>query len=231
MSTQDPNIALLEATAIHLTPLLDQVVFVGGSIVGLLVTDPAALPVRATKDVDIVAEIAGPSAYYLLGEKLAGLGFGPDPTPGTPACRWRMGELLLDVMSTDENSLGFTNRWYAEGLRTAVWLELPGGTRIRTITAPMFLLTKWEAFLGRGKGDYLESHDIEDFIAVVDGRQSIDVEVQLLPSLSREALALAVTTMLADDTFRRLALPGLLGSHGGDDARFRIVEGRLKDLS
>jgi len=121
MSIRDPNIALLEATAIHLGPLLDRVVFVGGSIVGLLITDPAALTVRATKDVDIVAEIAGPSAYYILGEKLADLGFGPDSTPGAPACRWRKGELLVDVMSTDENTLGFTNHWYAEGLRTAIW--------------------------------------------------------------------------------------------------------------
>ncbi len=230
MSIQDPNIALLEMTAIHLAPLLEKVVFVGGSLVGLLITDPAALPVRATMDVDIVTEIAGPSAYYIFGEKLAELGFAPDPTPGAPACRWRMGELLIDVMSTDENTLGFTNRWYAEGLRTAVWRELPGGTRIRTITAPIFLLTKWEAFLSRGKGDYLESHDIEDFIAVVDGRPALDVEAQLLPFPTRAALALAVTTMLADDTFRKLALPGLLGPYGGDDGRFRIIEGRLKKL-
>ncbi|MBL0210416.1 MAG: hypothetical protein IPQ13_05815 [Holophagaceae bacterium] len=231
MSTQDPNIALLETTAIHLRPLLDQVVFVGGSIVGLLITDPGASPVRATKDIDIVAEIAGPSAYYLLGEKLADLGFGPDLTPNSPVCRWRKGELLVDVMSTDENSLGFTNRWYAEGLRRAIWQDLPGGTPIRTITAPLFLLTKWEAFLGRGKGDYLESHDIEDFIAVVDGRPSLDEEVKHLPFHTREALAVAVAIMLSDDTFRRLTLPGLLGPHAGGDERLRILEARLKNLS
>lgn len=231
MSTQDPNIALLEMTALHLVPLLDQVVFVGGSIVGLLITDPASLPVRATKDVDIVAEIVGPSAYYILGEKLADLGFEPDSTPNAPVCRWRNGEMLVDVMSTDANTIGFTNRWYAEGHRTAIWQQLPGGTQIRTITAPMFLLTKWEANMGRGKGDYLESHDIEDFIAVVDGRPSLEAEVQLLPQFTRSSLAAVVTTMLADGTFRRLALPGLLGPYAGGEERLHILEGRLENLS
>jgi len=93
------------------------------------------------------------------------------------------------------------------------------------------LLTKWEAILGRGKGDYLESHDIEDFIAVVDGRPSLDMEVQQLPLLIRGALGLAVTTMLADGTSRRLALPGLLGSYGGGEERLRILEGRLENLT
>lgn len=231
MSTQDPNIALLETTARHLAPLLDHVVFVGGSIVGLLITDPGALPVRATKDVDIVAEIAGPGAYYNLGQKMAGLGFGPDPTPDAPVCRWRKGELLVDIMSTDENTIGFTNLWYAEGLRTSLWQHLPGGTQVRTLSAPLFLLTKWEAFLGRGKGDYLESHDIEDFIAVVDGRPSLEAEVQTLPPLTRDALAVAVTTMLTNGTFRRLALPGLLGPYAGGEARLQLLEGRLERLS
>lgn len=117
------------------------------------------------------------------------------------------------------------------GLRTAIWQQLPGGTQIRTITAPLFLLTKWEAFLGRGKGDYLESHDIEDFITVVDGRPSLETEVQLLPFLTRNALALAVSKMLADDTFRRLTLPGLLGPYAGGDERFRILEARLESIS
>jgi len=41
------------------------------------------------------------------------------------------------------------------------------------VLAPYFLATKLEAFDGRGKGDYLSSHDIEDIVAVLDGRPEI----------------------------------------------------------
>jgi hypothetical protein len=44
-----------------------------------------------------------------------------------------------------------------------------------------------EAFDGRGKGDYLASHDIEDIIAVLDGRPVIVDEVKRAePDLIRE---------------------------------------------
>lgn len=39
--------------------------------------------------------------------------------------------------------------------------------------APYFCATKLEAFGGRGKNDYLASHDLEDLITVVDGRPEL----------------------------------------------------------
>ena len=49
-----PNRAVLERIARRLGPLLDEVVFVGGQVAELLVTDRAAVRIRATDDVDIV---------------------------------------------------------------------------------------------------------------------------------------------------------------------------------
>ena len=43
-----PNWDLLERTARRLRPVLDEVVFVGGHVAELLVTDPAAVRVRQT---------------------------------------------------------------------------------------------------------------------------------------------------------------------------------------
>jgi len=40
-----------------------------------------------------------------------------------------------------------------------------------------FLATKLEAFADRGRGDFL-GHDLEDVIAVIDGRPSIEKEVE-----------------------------------------------------
>jgi hypothetical protein len=51
-------------------------------------------------------------AYIKVAEQLRGLGFTEDQSEGAPMCRWRAGELILDVMPDDERALGFTNRWY-----------------------------------------------------------------------------------------------------------------------
>lgn len=51
------NLALLEDAANKLKALLDELVFVGGSTLDLLVTDEGAAPIRGTVDVDVIVEI------------------------------------------------------------------------------------------------------------------------------------------------------------------------------
>lgn len=55
-------------------------------------------------------------------------------------------------------------------------IRLPSGKHIRMVSAPYFLITKLEAFDGRGGGDYLLSHDIEDIIAVLDGSPRLQMK-------------------------------------------------------
>ena len=45
------------------------------------------------------------------------------------------------------------------------------------LVAPIFIATKWDAFLDRGHADYLGSHDLEDIIAVVAGRSELAAEL------------------------------------------------------
>jgi predicted nucleotidyltransferase len=80
-------------------------------------------------------------------------------------------------MPTDERVLGFSNRWYPVATVTALPLTLPSGTRIRLISAPAFLATKFEAFATRGSNDIMASHDFEDIINVLDGRPGIETEI------------------------------------------------------
>lgn len=54
---QNRNLELLTEAARLLKPLLDELVFVGGSTTALLITDKAAAEVRPTYDVDAIAEI------------------------------------------------------------------------------------------------------------------------------------------------------------------------------
>jgi hypothetical protein len=53
----DLHLLLLEEAATKLQALRQDVVFVGGATIGLFITDKGAAPVRATDDVDVIAEI------------------------------------------------------------------------------------------------------------------------------------------------------------------------------
>ena len=97
-----PNRAVLEPIARRLGPLLDEVVFVGGQVAELLVTDRAAVRIRATDDVDIVVPVLTRTAYHRFGSRLRALGFREDTSPGAPMCRWCDPEGgLLDAMPVE----------------------------------------------------------------------------------------------------------------------------------
>src|SRR5215469_2238924 len=53
-----------------LAPFLDEIVFVGGATLGLLITDEAAAPIRGTTDVDVIAEILTYADYIAFSERL-----------------------------------------------------------------------------------------------------------------------------------------------------------------
>src|SRR5215472_9289195 len=167
------NLQLLTDVARLLRPVLDELVFVGGCTTALLITDPAAAEVRPTYDVDSIAEITSYAEYAAFSERLRQLGFAEDHSEGAPICRWAHGEIRLDVMPTNEKIFGFSNRWYKSAMESAHRVQLENDLTIRVVTAPFFLGTKLEAFKGRGKSDYFASHDLEDVIAVIDGRQSL----------------------------------------------------------
>src|SRR5260370_33972915 len=71
----DSNLEQLITAAKLLRPLLDDLVFVGGSVTGLLITDEAAWDPRATLDVDAIAQITSYAEYSAFGNRLPTLGF------------------------------------------------------------------------------------------------------------------------------------------------------------
>lgn len=225
-----PNLDLLENAAAKLHPFLPEIVFVGGCATGLLITDPGAAVVRRTYDVDVIAEIVSYPEYAVFSERLRHLGFQEDSSEGAPLCRWLHTGLILDVMPLHAGVLGFSNRWYADALRTAVEVLLPSGLTIKAITAPYFLGTKMEAFHGRGRGDYFASHDLEDFIAVVDGRPSLLQELQEAAPGLRAFIGKAVRELLTDPRFLD-ALPGYLLPDAANQARISQLVIKLEDLS
>lgn len=72
MRARYPNLAKLELVADALGVLREQLVFVGGCAVDLLLTDPAAAPTRITFDVDLVARVEALSGYTRWKRSLPG---------------------------------------------------------------------------------------------------------------------------------------------------------------
>lgn len=225
----DPNIELLIRVAEALGDLRERFVFVGGCATALLITDPAAPPVRATHDVDAVIAIVSLAEYRRLGEALRGRGFSQTLAEGEPPFRWTLAGMKFDVMPTSETVLGFSNRWYEPAIETAVTLRLRENLDVRLVTPACFVATKLVAFEDRGKGDYLESHDLEDVLSVMDGRPEIVNELaQAEPGL-RGYVAKVFARLVADEGFLN-ALPGLI-VEGSPAARLPVVLERLRKIA
>lgn len=227
MARPDPNLPQVLAIAEALGELCAQVVFVGGSTAGLLLTDPLAESVRPTLDVDAIVQADSLAHYYRIEAQLEQRGFVRDAAAGV-ICRWqhRSSGVRFDLMPVDASILGFSNRWYGEAVATAQLHLLDNGMQIRLVTAPAFLATKLEAFADRGQGDFLSSHDLEDVLNVVDGRPELVDELAQASAPMRQAIATCISALLAQPDFIN-CLPGLLA----DPDRADIITARLQCIA
>lgn len=231
LNPNDPNVFLLERVAASLSAdLRTSLVFVGGAVVGLLITDAAMPAIRPTEDVDLVAQVLARADFHRLEQALMALGFVQDLRRDAPICRWRVGGVTVDVMPTLEEILGFANRWYPLAVATGQPMTLPSGLVIHVVRAPVFMATKLVAFDGRGQGDFLFSHDLGDVISVVDGRESLVAECRDAPAELRGYLGQRFQMLLASRSFRE-ALPGHLPGDAASQERVPELEAKLKDLA
>ena len=205
--------------------LRTQVAFVGGCTTVLLITDEYTLEsIRGTDDVDLVIHLAGTTDWYRLEETLKHRGF-KNTGQDSVTCRLRLGNLKVDFMPTEQKVLGFANTWFIGGLENAVDYTLPNGTLIKVFAAPWFLAAKLQAYQGRGRGDVLMSNDIEDIIALLDGREELIEEVKRAPIDLREFVSEQFTALLSLSAFH-----DVIQSTAQDHDREALIYGRLKAL-
>ena len=223
------NLEMIKFVAEKLGDLREQVAFLGGATTGLLITDPATPNIRPTEDVDIITEITSRSKYYQLEEFLRNLGFRQNPDEENPICRWVIDHVIVDVMPTDEEILGFSNQWYSPAIINADRVELEDNLVINVVTAPYFLATKIEAFEGRGQGDFLRSHDIEDIIAVIDGRKEIVGEIKKSPEDLKTFLAIKFKEMIDNELFTE-SISGHLLPDSASQARAPLIINRIEEI-
>ena len=211
------SIEMLQRVAEALGPLKNEVVFVGGTIPALLITDPGAPPLRTTIDVDLIVDSREHGQHADFEARLRDRGF---QIKSPPICRYGIDDILVDVMTTSDIQ-GFSDRWYPEAFSTAEDTPLANGTVIRTITAPLFIATKLNAWKDRGKQDYL-APDIEDVLAVIDGRGVLLDEIRQSSPAVQKFLAATFKELMADDNFREI-IPAHLGGDSIAHERAELV--------
>ncbi len=226
-SKRHQNIDRILETAKALGELTEDLVFIGGATVGLLITDPVVPRVRITFDVDATVELASRVAFYQFQERLRDKGFSEAMDHGI-ICRWKKGKLILDVMPTRADILGFTNRWYGHAVvhsKTTIIDDI----RLRVITAPYFLGTKLEAFYSRGEDDFPASHDLEDFVAVLDGRLEVADDVSKADSEIKNFLVKQMSELLNRNEFLD-SLPGHMFPDPASQQRVPVVLERMRQI-
>ena len=230
INTRDVNIQMITTVARRLGNLREKVVFVGGCATGLFITDPAMPEVRVTKDVDVIIDIATRIEYSRLEADLRSKGFKNDISEDAPLCRWLVNGIKVDVMPTQEDILGFSNHWYLPAIENANYVQLEKGLAIKLVTPPYFLATKIEAFKGRGEGDYMASHDMEDIITVLDGRREIVDEIKSSSDELKTFLSRTFQIFLADENFLD-AIPGQLLPDHANQARLPRLLKILEEIA
>lgn len=186
-----------------LKELRQQMVFVGGAIISLYTDDAAADEVRPTGDIDLAIQLTSFAEWAKIQEKLAALGFSPDPE-GHAICSYLYKGISIDIMPAEDSVIGISNRWYKPGFRH-LQEEKAEDEIVKILSVPYFLATKFEAFHNRGS-DHRTSHDFEDIIYVLDNRTSVvddiltaDTEVMMF---LKEELSMIISNQYSDEIIR-----------------------------
>ena len=231
MYERNPNFQMMRLVAGSLGKLNDDLVYVGGCVVGLLVTDEARPAVRSTQDVDLIAEVATVVEYHALCKRLRAAKLTQTLGDSDVSCRWRSENgIIVDVMPTDEKILGYSNRWFLPALQKPLQLQLAEGLKIKLASPPLLVASKLDAFYGRGGGDYRASHDIEDIINLVDGRPELVQEIAEGPQEVRSYLTEEFDDLLAQQAFTS-AIPFHFAPDAPNQNRVPIVVERLRKIA
>jgi len=193
------NNTMLQTVANGLEELKNDVVFVGGAVAELYADAPELSDIRPTQDVDCVISISSKTKHAKLEEALRVKKFANDTSQGAPICRWIYKNIKVDVMPTDSSVLGFSNRWYEEGIEKRITKTLDDGTEIYVFPPEYYLAAKFEAHNNRGNSDLRTSHDFEDIIYVLDNCSDILKQIESASTGVNQYIKEQSMVLLQDD--------------------------------
>ncbi|CAB1074981.1 hypothetical protein D1AOALGA4SA_2801, partial [Olavius algarvensis Delta 1 endosymbiont] len=96
--------------------------------------------------------------------------------------------------------------------------------------AAYFMGTKIEAFFGRGRGDYLASHDMEDIINFINGRAEVIEDIKNSEAGLKDFVVKSLQGFLEDEFFLE-ALPGHLLPDPASQGRRSIILERMRKIT
>ena len=169
------NTKMLHVVADNLGATRSKVVFLGGTILPLLLTRPEAQIVRPSKDVDLIFHANSRTETYNFEDDLWDRGF--VKTQNGVVCCWKIDGVRIDILPSTRNIVRFKNRWCNEACDKPINHHFGKGKAIRVISAPVFIGTKFEAFSRRGRNNYLSSFDIADIFLVLGGRPELKADI------------------------------------------------------
>ncbi len=159
------NLKVIEKLALALGELNNEVVYVGGAVVSLYVTDEGAEQARPTTDIDIAVQVSSYAQMDQLRERLSTKKIYPAPMEQV-LYRYKYEDITIDFIPHEASPLGPTNSWLKPGIKHAIIFETEN-TSIRIMPVCYFLASKWEAYNNRGS-DPRTSPDFEDIIFTLD---------------------------------------------------------------
>lgn len=162
------NRKVIQKVANALGDLNNQVIYVGGATVSLYCNDPAADDVRPTKDIDISIKVASLAHLEEIREELVKRGF-KQTADLDVICRFKLDDILVDVMATKPVGWAPANPWFEEGFNNLQKIDIDD-TIIQIMPLTYFLASKFTAHLDRGGTDPRFSHDFEDITYILDNR-------------------------------------------------------------
>jgi predicted nucleotidyltransferase len=216
---------MVAAVAKALQELSSKMVFVGGAVISLYTDDPAADEVRPTADIDMAIQLTGYSEWVEVQQRFKELGFIPDPQ-GHSICSYLYKNISVDIMPSEDGPIGIANSWYKPGFAflQEVFVE---NEKIKILSAPYFLATKFEAFHSRS-GGYRTSYDFEDIIYVIDNRMTIVEEVRnaddILRSFLKEEFKKLINNPYSEEIIRTQIHPLIV------DERYPIIFDKINKI-
>jgi hypothetical protein len=108
--------------------------------------------------------------------------------------------------------------------------ELEKGLKIRLVAPVYFCASKLEAFAGLGNSDYAGSRDLEDLIAVIDGRSELVREIRVAAGDVRGYIAKEIKQLISISAFMD-ALPGHVPPDAASQERVVTIISRLEETA
>jgi predicted nucleotidyltransferase len=166
----------IKTIAAGLEPLNENFIYVGGAVVECYVTSNVAEQPRPTDDIDVVLELAHYGKYVHLQERLIHAGFNPD-SDSKVICRYKYKGITVDIMPDEPRILGFSNKWYKDGIRNSISYKVDDALSIKIFSSPFFIASKIEAYYTRGAQDKRFSTDFEDIMYIFENRKEAFDEI------------------------------------------------------